>query len=118
MRVAVIGATGHIGGYLVPRLVAAGHEVIAISRGHRPPYREHPAWDQVSRVIADRDSEDEAGTFGDRIADLAPDAVIDLICFTPESAEQLVDSLRGKVQILLHCGTIWVHGPSVTVPNS
>ena len=27
MRVAVIGATGHIGGYLVPRLVAAGHEV-------------------------------------------------------------------------------------------
>ncbi len=116
MRVAVIGATGHIGGYLVPRLVAAGHEVIAISRGVRPPYREHPAWEQVSRVTADRDSEDEAGTFGDRIADLAADAVIDLICFTPESAEQLVDALRGKVQILLHCGTIWVHGPAVEVP--
>ncbi len=116
MRVAVIGATGHIGGYLVPRLVAAGHEVIAISRGQHAPYREHPAWDQVSRVTADRDSEDEAGTFGDRIADLAADAVIDLICFTPESAEQLVDALRGKAQILLHCGTIWVHGPAVEVP--
>ena len=116
MRVAVIGATGHIGGYLVPRLVAAGHEVIAISRGQHAPYREHPAWDHVSRVTADRDSEDEAGTFGDRIADLAADAVIDLICFTPESAEQLVDALRGKVQILLHCGTIWVHGPAVEVP--
>ena len=30
--VVVIGATGHIGSYLVPRLVADGHEVIAMSR--------------------------------------------------------------------------------------
>ena len=29
MRVVVIGSTGHIGTYLVPRLIAAGHEVIA-----------------------------------------------------------------------------------------
>jgi len=29
MRMVVIGATGHIGTYLVPRLVAAGHEVVA-----------------------------------------------------------------------------------------
>jgi len=28
-RVVVIGATGHIGSYLVPRLVRGGHEVIA-----------------------------------------------------------------------------------------
>ena len=33
MKVVVVGATGHIGSYLVPRLVAAGHEVVAISRG-------------------------------------------------------------------------------------
>ena len=32
-RVVVIGATGHIGTYLVPRLVDRGHEVIAVSRG-------------------------------------------------------------------------------------
>ena len=32
-RVVVIGATGHVGTYLVPRLVRAGHEVIAMSRG-------------------------------------------------------------------------------------
>ncbi|HEY3880184.1 MAG TPA: NAD-dependent epimerase/dehydratase family protein [Trebonia sp.] len=38
-RVVVIGATGHIGTYLVPRLVDRGHEVIAISRGARGPYR-------------------------------------------------------------------------------
>jgi NAD(P)-dependent dehydrogenase (short-subunit alcohol dehydrogenase family) len=43
MRVAIIGATGHIGGYLVPRLVEAGHDVIALSRGGQPRFREHAA---------------------------------------------------------------------------
>jgi uncharacterized protein YbjT (DUF2867 family) len=32
MRIAVTGATGYIGGRLVPRLVAEGHEVICIAR--------------------------------------------------------------------------------------
>ncbi|MFZ0215941.1 MAG: NAD-dependent epimerase/dehydratase family protein, partial [Candidatus Dormiibacterota bacterium] len=34
-RIVVIGATGHVGTYLVPRLVRAGHEVLALSRGTR-----------------------------------------------------------------------------------
>jgi hypothetical protein len=34
-----------------------------------------------------------------------------------ESARQLVDALRGRVQHFLHCGTIWVHGHSVQVPT-
>ncbi|MFD2357599.1 NAD-dependent epimerase/dehydratase family protein [Nonomuraea ferruginea] len=38
MRVVVIGASGHIGTYLVPRLVEAGHDVVAVSRGTRRPY--------------------------------------------------------------------------------
>ena len=42
-RVVVIGATGHIGSYLVPRLVRGGHEVIAMSRGTREPYHAEPA---------------------------------------------------------------------------
>jgi uncharacterized protein YbjT (DUF2867 family) len=32
MRIAVTGATGYIGGRLVPRLVAAGHEVVCLAR--------------------------------------------------------------------------------------
>jgi nucleoside-diphosphate-sugar epimerase len=34
-----------------------------------------------------------------------------------ESARQLVDALRGRVQHFLHCGTIWVHGHSMQVPT-
>jgi nucleoside-diphosphate-sugar epimerase len=49
---------------------------------------------------------------------LRPDVVIDLICFTLESTQHLVESLRSQTQHFLHCGTIWVHGPSVQVPTT
>ena len=115
-RVVVIGATGHIGTYLVPRLVDGGHEVIAVSRGTRGPYHASPQWDAVTRVTADREAEDAAGRFGDRVAALRPDVVIDLICFTRASARQLVEALRPSRPLLVHCGTIWVHGPALRVP--
>ena len=115
-RVVVIGATGHVGTYLVPRLVDGGHEVVAVSRGIRGPYHAGPQWDKVTKVSADRDAEDAAGTFGARIAALRPEAVIDLICFTSPSARQLVEALRPTRTLLVHCGTIWVHGPALRVP--
>jgi nucleoside-diphosphate-sugar epimerase len=115
-RVVVIGATGHIGSYLVPRLVRGGHEVIALSRGTREPYQPSPQWRQVTSVTVDRDAEDAAGTFGGRVAALRPDVVIDLICFTAPSAAQLVQALRPARPLLVHCGTIWVHGPARRVP--
>jgi nucleoside-diphosphate-sugar epimerase len=115
-RVVVIGATGHIGTYLVPRLVRAGHEVVAVSRGEREPYHEAVEWRSVERLRADREAEEAAGTFGERIAGLRPDAVVDLICFTPASAQHLVDALRPTRPLLLHCGTIWVHGRAARVP--
>jgi nucleoside-diphosphate-sugar epimerase len=115
-RVVVIGATGHIGSYLVPRLVRAGYEVIALSRGEREPYHGAVEWLSVRRVNADRDVEETADNFGRRIADLQPDAVIDLICFTAASARHLVEALRPARPLLLHCGTTWVHGRAARVP--
>jgi nucleoside-diphosphate-sugar epimerase len=115
-RVVVIGATGHIGTYLVPRLVDRGHEVIAVSRGSRGPYHDRPQWAAVTTVTADREAEDAAGQFGARVAALRPDAVIDLICFTAASARQLTEALRPARPLLVHCGTIWVHGPALRVP--
>jgi nucleoside-diphosphate-sugar epimerase len=115
-RIVVIGATGHVGSYLVPRLVRAGHEVVALSRGERDPYVAAAEWRAVDRVAVDRELEDGAGVFGERIATLAADVVIDMICFTPESARQLVAALRPTRPLLLHCGTIWVHGAAARVP--
>ncbi len=117
-RAVIIGGSGHVGTYLVPRLVHAGYEVVNVSRSQREPYQPHGAWQQVEQVQIDRTAAEAAGTFGQQIAALQPDVLIDMICFTPESAQQLVDALRGKVQHFLHCGTIWIHGPSVEVPTT
>ncbi|MFN2637756.1 MAG: NAD-dependent epimerase/dehydratase family protein [Gemmatimonadaceae bacterium] len=118
MRLVVIGGTGHIGTFLIPRLVKAGHDVIVASRGRREPYVAHLAWKAVRRIEIDRTAEDAAGTFGARIASLEADAVVDLLCFTPASAQQMVDALQARQTLLLHCGTIWVHGRATTVPTT
>jgi nucleoside-diphosphate-sugar epimerase len=117
MRVIVIGGTGHIGTHLVPGLVADGHEVIVLSRGQRSPYQASGSWRQVEIRTVDRAAEDAAGTFGTTVAALDPDVVIDLICFTEPSARLLAEALQGRIQHLLHCGTLWVHGPSTEVPT-
>lgn len=118
MRTVVIGGTGHVGTYLVPRLLELGHEVICVSRGRREPYLPQPCWRCVEMVAADRAAEDAAGTFARRILGLRPDIVIDMICFTEASARQMVEALRGAVQHFLLTGTIWVHGHSVEVPTT
>src|SRR5918911_821621 len=118
LRIVIIGGTGHVGTYLIPRLVHKGHEVLSISRGKSKPYRNHPAWESVEQVRLDRGAQEAAGDFGERVLSLHPDVVIDMICFELQSARQLVEALRGQVRHFLHCGTIWVHGPSVQVPTT
>jgi nucleoside-diphosphate-sugar epimerase len=115
-RVVVIGGTGHIGTFLIPRLVRAGHDVVNVSRGTRSAYVDAPEWEQVEQVVADREQEDRDGTFGDRVVGLRPDVVVDLVCFTLESAVALVERLRGTGVHLVHCGSIWRAGPSSVLP--
>jgi nucleoside-diphosphate-sugar epimerase len=116
-HVVLIGGTGHVGSYLVPRLVAADYRVTVVSRGNRPPYFPHAAWSSVTVVHLDRAAEEKKGEFGKKIAEMQPDIVIDMICFDVPSCRQLVEALTGKIQLFIHCGTIWVHGPSEEVPT-
>jgi uncharacterized protein YbjT (DUF2867 family) len=50
MRVVIIGGTGHVGTYLVPRLVKAGYDVLSVSRQQREPYQPHPVWKSVKMI--------------------------------------------------------------------
>jgi nucleoside-diphosphate-sugar epimerase len=118
MKITVIGGTGHIGTYLVPRLVERGHQVTCVSRGKREPYLPHAAWKAVRRVRLDREALEAEGRFGAEIASLRPEALVDLTCFTLSSARPMVEALAGRVGHLVSCGTIWVHGPSVEVPTT
>jgi nucleoside-diphosphate-sugar epimerase len=114
VRVVVIGATGHVGTYLVPMLDEAGHRVVAVSRGKREPYRNHPAFARAEQVSLERTADHAA--FAAAIAGLKADAVIDLMCFNLDSAVALAEALRGSISHFLMCGTVWIHGPSSVVP--
>ncbi len=116
MRIVVIGGSGHVGTYLVPMLVEAGHEVVNVSRGRAEPYLPNRAWDRVETVTADRTAEEAQGSFGERIASLRPQVVVDMISFTLPSTNQLVQALWGRIEHFLHCGTIWVYGHNRAVP--
>jgi nucleoside-diphosphate-sugar epimerase len=116
MRVVVIGGTGHIGTYLVPSLVGAGHEAVVVSRGSHQPYREDPHWQGVEMVVCDRRAAERDSQFGTIVAGLRPDAVVDLTCFTPEQARQLVEALDG--QHVVQTGSVWAYGPSAVVPTT
>jgi nucleoside-diphosphate-sugar epimerase len=115
-RVIVIGGSGHVGTYLIPRLVEAGHEVVNVSRGKRAAYAPHAAWQAVESIRVDREQAERDGSFGSSIAALRPEVIVDMICFTLPSARHLVEAVRGRVQHFLHCGTIWVYGHNAAVP--
>lgn len=117
MRIIVIGGTGHIGTNLIPKLVTAGHEVVCISRQKRQPLREDPAWESVEHIAIDREEAEGRGNFGKRIRELRGEVVIDLICFTPHSSRLMANALLGEIEHFIHCGTMWVHGPSERVPT-
>lgn len=116
-RIIVIGGSGHVGSYLVPRLVEIGHEVVNVSRGSAKPYRSHHAWDVIENVAIDRVAEEKGGKFGARIAELNGDIVVDMIAYDLASTKQVVEAIRGKVEHYIFCSTIWVYGGLTTVPS-
>jgi len=117
-RVILIGGSGHIGSYLIPRLVELGHEVVNVSRGHAKPYKPHPAWARIETVTLDRIAEEKAGTFAGKIAALGGDVVIDLIGFELSQVRPLVEALRGRIEQYIFCSTIWVYGRLRGVPST
>ena len=113
-RVLVVGATGHVGGWLVPDLVRAGHEVVAFSRGTSSPTATDAAWDSVERWSTATPS--------------TPTARSPTRCCRPPRRRGRHGLLRAGVgagagrrpgrpgRRLVMCGTIWVHGATVVAP--
>ena len=67
-------------------------------------------------VLCDRGAAEQDGRFGTLIAETRPEAVVDLTCFTPAQAGQLVEALDG--QHVVQTGSVWSYGPSTVVPTT
>jgi len=116
-RCIVIGATGHVGSYMVPEMVRMGYEVIAVARGNRVAYTlDDPAWKSVQTVIADRKAMEAEGKFGNFIMSFHPDVIVDTICYTLEQAVEMATAMRGKVEHYIQIGTIWIYDHLLQIP--
>jgi len=109
-RILVIGGTGHIGSYLVPSLVAEGHDVTVVARGQTPPYTPDSPWSAVRFLHLDRPRAEAAGTWAEALSRVSAEIVVDLIAFEPQSTELMYELFRGRVEHFLHCGTCWEYG--------
>jgi len=114
-KAVIIGATGHIGSYLVPELVQAGYDVVAMSRGNRAPYTaQRVEWQSVQNAYCTREE-------GIRIAALQkPDVICDLLPYTVKDASALADNLReygiaDRVR-LISIGSIWIYDQKFEIP--
>lgn len=116
-KVLIVGGTGHIGSYLVPRLVQDGFEVHVVAR-HAKPYYADPriAWPSVKWVIADRGAEEKTDAWGKRMSGIEADVVIDMTCFTVPQQQVMYEAFRGRIEHFLHCGTIWSYGTPQRIP--
>lgn len=109
MRVLVIGGTGAFASRLTELCLERGDQVMLVTRGRRElPAPEggggQPTWLQTDRAhLGDHRPELDA---------FAPDAVVDVICFQPEHAQQLVD-LFGSVRRVVMISTVDVYGEDV-----
>lgn len=116
-RILVIGGTGHVGSYLVPRLVCQGHEVSVVARTPQPQHtNSRLGWKNVRWIVADRTAEEKNGIWAERMAAIQADVVMDLICYTPEQNQAMYEAFRGRIAQFIHCGTIWAYGPPEQTP--
>ena len=102
MHVLVIGGTGFVGPHVVRRLVERGHDVVVFHRGITPADlpRQVVVWQGDRNCIAEQRA---------KIAQLAPDVVVDTRPMTELQARTLVEAVTGIARrlVVLSSGDVY-----------
>lgn len=108
MKAAVVGGTGHVGKFMVPMLVEAGHEVLVVSTG-RTAAPTGQAWDRVRLVRADVNQPEGLA----QLAELRPEVVIDM----PGTVWGVYEAVKKSARHVIACGSVWMFGEARVVPT-
>ncbi len=108
MKILVIGGTGHVGMFMVPKLVEAGLEVIVVGSG-RTPLPDNKIWSGVKYLICNVQNTDELN----RLPDETPDIVIDM----PGTAWGVYQKMKSVSKHIIACGSVWMFGEAKMVPT-
>lgn len=102
MRILIIGGTGLISNYVTSQLVEQGHDVHHLNRRRTPGLG-----GDVPVLTADRTDRDAFA----RVLSTQPvwDVVIDMICYLPEDAQQLIDLVMPRCGQLIVASTVDVY---------
>ena len=115
MKVVIIGGSGHIGTFLIPILINKGYETICVTRGKSKPYVDDPAWKKVIKVTLDRVNDKD---FEQKIMEMKPDIIVDLINYSIEQTKKIVSAIQNNsfCSHYIFCSSVWAHGRSEVLP--
>lgn len=118
MSVLVVGATGIIGQELCAEAITSGHQVFALSRGHRP-ISGSSGLGTPTRLVADvRDPAAIRSALGDSRFDV----VVDLLSFKPAHLASMLDVVGGRCGQYIFVSSATVYGganlPAAIVESS
>ncbi|MGZ4817728.1 MAG: NAD-dependent epimerase/dehydratase family protein [Terriglobales bacterium] len=102
MKILVIGGSGFIGPWVVRQLYREGHRVGVLHRGNAAP--DVPV--EVERIHGDRNRLTEVR---EKIAQFAPEIVIDFVLSSGAQARQLMETLRGIARRVVALSSIDVY---------
>lgn len=108
MKILVVGGTGHIGTFLVPKLVKSGHEVYIGTRGNTK-LREESAFVGANFIYCDVSREESVL----KLKEYRFDVVIDF----PGKAYTLWKILGDDVSHIIGCGSLWMFGYPHVIPT-
>ena len=108
MKVMVIGGTGHVGTFMVPKLIEAGMDVVVVGSG-KTPLPKAKVWEKVKYLGCNVNDPDEL----DKLAEEVPDVVIDM----PGSVWNVYRKLKSVSKHLIACGSVWMFGEARVVPT-
>ena len=108
MKVLVIGGTGHVGQFMVPKLIEAGMEPVVVGTG-KTAMPEDRVWKKVKYLACDVSVEDELK----KLSAEAPEVVIDMT----GQIWNIYNELRTVSKYFIACGSLWMFGEPRVVPT-